>query len=728
MKYSRPLLIWALTCIFVAVANYFSIFQSLEGISYDWRMTQIRSGLSANDKIAVVLIDDNSLQVMDQVVGRWPWPRSIYAELLDYLSYGEPQAVMFDITFSEKHLFDGKNIRAEINDHDLALVQASQIYPYAYHATRFVRESEDELNKSLLNQALPDDFIQRFSLSKRFPKSIINKNSFSAPNNTKYYLPFAELAIASNGIGVVDVNSDFDGVYRSARLLHRYQESFFPALSIANIVDKQPPLNIKREGGQIILDSLRIPITQDEKVLINYYTAFATYSFSALMASYQKMLAGDVENLMVNPFEFNDKIVFIGANAAGLKDLKVTPINGRLPGVFIHASMASNILNNDFLIPAKSYQTYLFILILAAITTMGVLLVKQTFWQHSLPALLAISFTFWCYFQFSNNIVVEFVAPISSLFLAWVLSFSTLVFTEGKEKRRFKKMMSQYLSPAVLNTVMANHEDYAKAEIGSKENITILFSDIRSFTNMSETLPAEQVVDLLNHYFSKMTDTIFRYEGTIDKFIGDAIMAFWGAPIMSTDHPDKAMLSALEMIDQLEAVNEWAIQHKYPPLTIGIGLHTGYAILGNIGSENKLDYTIIGDNVNLASRIEGLTKTYSSPILITEDTFSHLTLDIPCRVVDLVRVKGKQKPIKVYQPLLNPLTATEESISEKKAFVRKTNEAFKAYTHRQWQQCIDLLSTDFQDSVSTVHIQRCREYQASEPAQDWDGVYVMTTK
>jgi len=728
MKLTKLLLIWVSTCIIVAVANYFLVFQLLEAISYDWRMTQIRSEMPANDNIVVVMIDDNSLEVMDQVVGRWPWPRSIYAELLEYLSYGEPQAVMFDITFSEKHRFDGNILQEEINEHDLALVQTSQMHPYVYHAARFVRESEDELNKSLLNQVLPKDFAQRFALSKRFAKSSINKNSLAASSNTKYYLPFKELAEATNGIGVVDVNGDSDGVYRAVRLLHKYQDSFFPALSISSILDQHPPAVIKRIKNTLFFDALKIPITHNEKVLINYYTEFKTYSFSALMASYQKMLEGNIDNLMVSPFDFKDKIVFIGASAAGLQDLKVTPVDSRLPGVLIHASMTSNILNNDFLVPAKPLHTYLLIVILAGITAFGVLRVKQTFLQHSLPIIFAILFSLWAYFQFTQNIVVEYIAPISSLFLAWILSFSALVFTEGKEKRRFKKMMSQYLSPAVLNTVMANHEDYAKAEIGSKENITILFSDIRSFTKMAEKLPAEQVVDLLNHYFSKMTDSIFRYEGTIDKFIGDAIMAFWGAPIMTDDHPDKATLSALEMIEKLDAINAWARQHDYPALTIGIGLHTGNAILGNIGSENKLDYTIIGDNVNLASRIEGLTKLYSAPILITEDTFSRLKTNIPCRIVDLVRVKGKQNPIKVYQPLINPLTSTKEKIIEKQNLTARSNAAFEAYTQRQWQQCIALLTPIANDPIAAIYIQRCQQHQANEPAQGWDGVYTMTTK
>ncbi|MDH5694425.1 MAG: adenylate/guanylate cyclase domain-containing protein, partial [Gammaproteobacteria bacterium] len=308
-------------------------------------------------------------------------------------------------------------------------------------------------------------------------------------------------------------------------------------------------------------------------------------------------------------------------------------------------------------------------------------------------------------------------------------SFSSLLLLEGREKRRFKKMMSQYLSPAVLNEVVNKHEEFAHAEVGRKENVSMLFSDIRGFTNMSEHFPAEVVVEILNHYFSQMTDAIFLTQGTIDKFIGDAIMAFWGAPIRTETHAKDATLASLEMLERLKEVKIWLKEKKYPSLSIGIGLHTGDVILGNIGSEQKLDYTIIGDNVNLASRVEGLTKNYGCEILLTESTYNALAGFIPCRKVDLVRVKGKNKPIGIYQPLVNPTRAGDKEFKVAELLAQQYQEAFTYYLEKKWEQVESILKTFPEDDYPTkIILERCRSYKIEAPPDDWDGVFTMTTK
>jgi adenylate cyclase len=225
-----------------------------------------------------------------------------------------------------------------------------------------------------------------------------------------------------------------------------------------------------------------------------------------------------------------------------------------------------------------------------------------------------------------------------------------------------------------------------------------------------------------------MTDSIFSYEGTIDKFIGDAIMAFWGAPIRSEDHADKATLSALDMIHRLQTVNQWLKEQDYPTIAIGVGIHTGDAILGNIGSENKLDYTIIGDNVNLASRIEGLTKTYHSQVLISEDTYHHLSLDIPCQLLDLVRVKGKQHPIKIYRPLAHPTLTSSEELAAAKHVAELSEKAFKAYLSRNWDEAAAIWHEMPEDPVIQDLLKRCEIFRKTPPGDDWDGAFTMTSK
>jgi len=719
-----------ITSLFVSVIYANGLLNRIEWLSYDWRIQHYHQNEKLNSDIAVIYIDDASLNAMRVVAGRWPWPRSVHADLLEFLSMANPKAVLFDITFQEKQIVENQD-PDKLNPHDLALVQASQSFPFAYHATRFLLDNSDSGQDARLNLPLPQDFVQRFSLQGRYgdPKNISDlvRGDLHAPNN-KFYLPFQELALATNGIGVVEFASDDDGGYRRARLIHEYQNQYYPSLSTTALFDQFDPSLVTIEKHALIIDERRIPLDNEGKMLVKFYGDFTPYSYSGLMNSLQQIRQGDLDNLPVSPFEFENKIVFIGGSAAGLTDLKSTPLDSRLPGVMLHASIASNILDDDYLIPASTWLSYLLILVFSFITAYAILRIPRPSLKNAFPIVLGGGFLIWSTISFKYNMVYEIAAPLSAILMAWVLSFSSLLLIEGREKKRFKKMMSQYLSPAVLTTVVNNHEEFAKAEIGAKENITILFSDIRGFTNLSEKLPAEQVVEMLNYYFSKMTDAIFQHEGTIDKFIGDAIMAFWGAPIRVENHADQASLAAIEMIDKLKKVNAWLDEKSYPNIAIGVGIHTGEAILGNIGSENKLDYTIIGDNVNLASRMEGLTKPYGASILITENTYQLLTLDIPCLTVDLVRVKGKEQPIKVYQPLVNPISASSDQQETARQIAEVSAQAFQFYTSKKWDDAINLLDKIIDHEPARIIRQRCIDYKQSPPPENWDGVFTMTSK
>ncbi len=728
----RPIFIILIVSVVISALHTTTTFMTIEGLTYDWRMKQNRQSISLSEDVAVILIDDASLQSMDNYAGRWPWPRFVYADLLEFLSYADPKGVLFDITFTEKHKINGEKGET-INQDDLELVQATASYPFAYHAARFVLDElkNDENSQIKLNKPLPNNFEARYSIEKRVseqhPEPTILTNS-QAANNNFYYLPFDELLDSSNGIGIVEVQTDDDSVLRRARLFHTYRDNHYLSLSTTALLDNINVKKINRIGSSLFFDQQEIPVDKNEKMLVNYYGKYNEYSFSGIIASLQKMQEGDIDSLLIDPAELQGKYIFIGGSAAGLNDLKNTPMDANLPGVFIHASILSNMLKNDFLTPANQTLTYTLIFLFSALTTISILFIKKLIIQNGLPILSGVLFAWFTYYQFQNNIVIDLISPLSSLGFAWILSFSAMVLMEGREKRKFKRMMSQYLSPAVLTTLVDNQEDFAKAEVGSTEYITMLFSDIRSFTNMSEKLSAEKVVELLNHYFSSMTDSIFEHEGTIDKFIGDAIMAFWGAPIKSDNHADQATLSALDMIERLKTVNIWIKSKGLDPIKVGIGVHTGNAILGNIGSENKLDYTIIGDNVNLASRIEGLTKQYGVPLLITEDTFEQLTLPIPCLIVDLVRVKGKKIPIKVLLPLGLPKEANE---SQKQAAVQRTinsDKAFQCYLNQQWDDAIAILKQLPDEPVHQILRERCDNYKKSPPEAEWDGVFTMTSK
>jgi adenylate cyclase len=293
---------------------------------------------------------------------------------------------------------------------------------------------------------------------------------------------------------------------------------------------------------------------------------------------------------------------------------------------------------------------------------------------------------------------------------------------------KVRKMFSRYVSPAALTVMVDQYADYRSAGSGSKETVSILFSDIRGFTSLSEHADAEVVVKILNHYLGNMTEVILKKNGTIDKFIGDAIMAIWGAPIKSETYSADAVNAALEMLEKLNDVNAWLLDQGLFPLDIGIGINTGEVILGSIGSEQKADYTVIGDNVNLAARLEGITKTYSCKIIIAESTCQQAGDQIPCALVDMVRVKGKEKPIKIFTPVRALPDLKSLPLDDALRIADLSRQAFDQYLERHWDAAINLYLQFPPCPLRTLHLERCADYKVTPPPLDWDGAYTMTSK
>lgn len=724
-------IITLVTALTVNFGYYLGIFEELELKMLDVRSRIFSRHKAPPDDIAIILIDETSLRAMNPIVGRWPWPRSLHADLIEFLGMGGARAVLFDILFTENERIPGEPADT-VGANDMRLVEATEAAGNVYHAAQLLTDVEDEYNKGLLRKPLPADFIKRFSVKEA--------QDFVAGENNVYYIPFSHLYNASKGMGIVEFAPDQDGIYRRTRLFRHYQGSFFPVLSTVPLLDILQPSAIRISGNELLLegiknrnhtdsDTLNIPLQDDRSYLINMYGDFKPYSMSGILASIQKIKKGELEGLPVNPEEFKDKVIFVGASAVGVEDLKPTTVGSKTPGVFLHASVFSNIINKDFLIHAPPVITYLSILALSFTVALIILWTRSFIYQIGLPFILTFIYLSTSFWWFKSNLVYDIVAPVVAIVFSWMGSFAYLSFTEGKEKKKVKRMLGQYVSPAILAAVIdKSPQEALKAEVGSKENLTILFSDIRDFTSISERLEAEKVVELLNGYLSGMSDVVFKHEGTLDKFIGDAIMAFWGAPIKVNDHGKRAVDTALEMMEQLEVFNEGIKDKGFPPVYIGVGINTGNVILGNIGSEKKLDYTIIGDNVNLASRMEGLTKEYDCPVLITETTYEEVKNSIPCRVVDVVRVKGKKQPVKIYEPF-RPKGNRSETFEN---IILLSGEGFGYYINREWEKAREnysrLLSLKHGDRVGEIFIKRCEDYMENEPPADWDGIYTMVKK
>lgn len=698
-------------------------FKGMENKAFDLRVKKTRNNKKPNRDISLILIDEASLKAMDPVVGRWPWPRSVYGDILDFLTMGGAKAVIFDVLFTEYQKDDINS--ADLGFNDLTLMETTAAAGNVYHAAQLLIDEEDEKNKDLLNKPMPAGFVDRFSLKN------IDKSTFRPAPNNNFYLPFAELYDVSQGVGIVEFTPDNDGVYRRTRLFRHYNGSYFPVISMAYLLSEIHPDMIRKVDNKIIMDELEFPLLDDGNYLINMYGDFENFSISGVLTSIQKMQQGEVEDLYVAPEEFANKIVLIGASAVGVEDLKMTPIGDRVPGVMIHASILSNMLDGDFLRTIPKSWTRAIIYLGSITLGLLILYVSPLFLKVLLPLIAVSVYAGLSFAAFKKNIVLDMAPPVVSSGVVWISAFIYLYFAEGKDKRKVRRMLGQYVSPAVLTELVDSPGDCLKAEVGKKENLTMLFSDIRGFTTISEHMEAEKVVALLNRYLSSMVDVIFRYNGTLDKFIGDAVMAFWGAPIRVGDHGVRAVTAALEMTKNLENLNKEFAAEGLPELRIGLGLHTGEVVLGNIGSEKKLDYTVIGDNVNLTSRLEGLTKGYECDILISETTYNEIRGEFPCRIVDHVRVKGKKRPIKIYSVCGSPDDEAEKQELNGK-ICRYTESAFLKYMNGEFEESYTMYSKLYHfikgDRISEIFMSRCREYLKNPPSEEWDGVFTVKNK
>lgn len=683
-------------------------FSRLELASFDHRVQVFRYDKSLHEDVVVVLIDDNSLQELSPEFGRWPWPRAAYRDILEFFSLARAQALGFDIMFTEQQDADADNVN------DRELVSATRKAGNTVHAMQLMHSFDPAQSREM-----PEEFIQRHR---------IEDIDFEGEAYDDFLLPLPALSEATRDVGYLKITPDRDGVYRRVRLFDRYRdEAVFPAFSTALVL----PLISNGQGlvyhdDVAIMGDTEIPLDGEGNYLINPVGDGQILSYSQISAAIKQIRAGQTENMELDPKDFTNKIVLLGASAISLLDVKATAFSNTQAGVFLHASTVSNILEQDFLYPVNKWVTYGLILLMSALAVIPVLLLPNMILGALIPLLLGITYVFIAYMGFSSNYLFSVIPVVFALGFSLLLAFSYRSYTEKHNKQKIRAMFSQYVSPNVLTYVVDNAETLS-AEIGSNETLSILFSDIRGFTQISETQDAQKVVDMLNIYFSEMTDIIFEHDGTLDKFIGDAIMAFWGAPIKTETHADQAVHAAIAMRNMLPSVNEKLEKMGYSQIEIGIGVHTGKVVLGNIGSSKKLDYTVIGDSVNLASRIEGITKQYGVPLIISEDTYHALSDNLPCIVVDVVRLKGKQHPIKLYTPASVFLNESGLSISLSE-LLNLSNKAFEYYQASKWDEAMAIYQQLQGCPLFQTLADRCVYYQEHEPGKDWDGVYTHTSK
>lgn len=702
-KKARGLLVGLVVFLLVSLLQILGLFRPLEWKSWDLRLALFSKPSKASQNIAIILIDQYSLDVYEENQGlSWPWPRQIYSALLNFLQEGKASACVFDILFSESSFYGVED--------DLAFGLSIKEYGNVFLPLSLSKEEgkRELIPPSLLltQQKFPDETSQE--------KTVLMKS---------ITLPIDELLDSARAIGNVNFTPDKDGIYRRIPLLFSYQGLFVPALALS-IVENSEETDFRIDNrGWFRIQDKRIPLDDSGQMIIRYHGpqgTYKSYSAAAIINSWAMMEEG--KSPQISPEEFADKIVFIGTSAPGLFDLRSSPLSSVYPGVEIHATAVDNLLNGDFITLVPQVLLILFVLFLATLTGLGVSVLHQPIKIILFLILSLVLPALACSTVFLFGLWLEFVPAFCAVLLSFMgASILNYVF-EGRQKRFLKNVFSFYLSPHVIEQIIDNPDLLCLG--GQRREISSFFSDIAGFTALSEQMSPERLVDLLNAYLSEMTDIILFYQGTLDKYEGDAIISFWNAPLDQFDHAVRACRAALKCQARLIELQSEFKQQYGKGFSMRIGINSGPAIVGNMGSQDRFDYTAIGDTVNLASRLEGAGKVYKVSILIGEETYKQVQEQIIGRLVDVIRVVGKKNPVQVYE-IIGEKGEVEDSVLEKISVFQR---ALEFYRRRDWDKADVLLQKLENDMLAQVYRERVSIFKQSSPPEHWDGVFDLKSK
>ncbi len=705
LKISIALVILALVAFFLD--PNFLRFMELKAL--DLRMVS-RGPLPTSGQVVIATVDEKSLSE----IGRWPWSRSMTAKLVDSLKEYGAKAVGFDIVFAEPEQSTGPSADAILakSVKDAKNVSLGYFFHTSMKDVEFLSEEYINASGSLIAGSM-------YSMVRV-------KGHDGNYNLIKAHAPvpsIKEIAESGENSGYFNAFPDPDGVIRWSPLVIKFQDNFYYSLPIALLMQyldyPMIVLNMAEFGVDgITLGDLRIPTDESGRLLINYLgpaKTFPHYSISDLIAG------------RISPDLVKDKIVVVGATATGIYDLRVTPFSPVYPGVELHATVVENILQGNFL-EQSAWTTFIDI---CGIIVFGMIIGITIPRLKALQGILLVMVLLGG-FVAGNTIIfakyntwLNMVYPVLTMMTIYLVITVYRYFTEEREKKKIRGAFQYYLTASVINELL---KDPTKLKLGGdKKDLTVMFSDIRGFTTISEKLTPEELVHLLNEYLTAMTDIVFKYEGLLDKYIGDAIMAVFGAPVDQPDHALRSCRTALEMMATLKGLQrKWAAEGR-PFVDIGVGINSGDMVVGNMGSNMRFDYTVMGDNVNLSSRLEGINKEYGTHIVISEYTYGVVKEEMFCRELDAVRVKGKKLPVKIYE-----LICERKDAAEHEEYIGRFHAGLAHYKAARWDEGIAAFQSVMEirpdDPPATLYIQRCQDLKEHPPEGEWDGVFTMTRK
>jgi len=710
----------------------------LELMAYDAKLKFTMPG-GIDPRIVIVDIDEKSLQEKEiGGEGRWPWPRNRLA-LLNERLFNDYQiaALGYDVIFSERDESSGLKVLEKLAKNRL---QNNPQFIGQLKQLRDELDFDELFAKSMLEKPVTLSFTMQYEKSSKgtLPKPLLTTNelpleSHNAPEWMGYTGNLEVLQKTTLNGGHLNPTLDLDGNIRRVPMLGFQGGNYYGALSLEMLrsITGNPELALLWSksaqpgafGALKALDvgSMLIPIDEELSTFVPFRGPYKSFEYIS---------AVDVLNKRIDPKALEGKIVLVGTTAAGLLDLRSTPVGKAYPGVEIHANLIAGILDGKLKKRLDNERAIELLCLLAITLLLSLGLAYLGPISSSIVAGVGIvGFLSWNLWAYTSAQLVTPVASFTALIaLLYILNIAIGFFTEAKGKRLMTGLFGQYVPPELVDEMAKNPEAFSME--GESRELTILFSDVRGFTTISEGLDPKELSNLMNAFLTPLTEVIYENQGTIDKYMGDCIMAFWGAPLRDEEHARHAVCAAIEMGKKLESLQTEFKARGWPEIKIGIGLNSGRVSVGNMGSSIRLAYTVMGDAVNLASRLEGITKEYGAQIVIGEET-KRLLPDLICRELDSVKVKGKEQAITIYEPIafMDSIDATS------KHEVDLFHEVLKLYKAQEWDSAKAKLA-ELQGmakslnnpTLFSLYDKRIDVFKEHSPGPSWDGTYTFTTK
>ena len=729
IRYALSLLLTIAFLLHVGNIVHIPILTSLENQAYDARL-KITLPENVDKQVVIVDIDEKSLDA----IGQWPWNRNILARINDALfEHYQIKAIGYDIVFAEEDIDEGaklldKMATGSLRDNAEFQDAYQQVISSLQHDQRFAESLADR--KTVLGTVMDTD-----SKIGALPEPItrLDKKTLARLeiNKTTGYTANLEILQKNAYSGGFFNNPllDDDGVFRRVPLLQTYESELHEslALALARVAIGQPAIEMVVEANDgsseiflewITIGELAIPVDHQSGVLVPYI---------GKQKSFEYVSATDVLNKKVSKDKLSGKIALFGTSAPGLLDLRTTPLEPAYPGVEVHANIIQGILDGRILHAPGYTQGFEFILIImiGLILTFLLPMLSALFSTlvivGSIALLIATNFYAWT----GAQLVLPIASPVLLVILLFALQMTYGFFVESRGKRQLAHLFGQYVPPELVDEMSHNMEEINLE--GEMREMSVLFSDVRGFTSISESLEPKELTDYINAFLTPITKVIHDNRGTIDKYMGDAVMAFWGAPLEDDQHALHSLNAAIEIVERMKTLRQEFSEKQWPEIYVGVGVNTGLMNVGNKGSEFRVDYTILGDSVNLGSRLEGLTKIYGVDIITSEFT-RHAVPEYEYRELDRVRVKGKDRPVTIYEPLglLETIAKSERKL------LKQFHIGIKQYRAQNWdaaeREIFGLSQLDPERKIYQIYLDRIMHFREHPPADGWDGSYTHTSK